>query len=247
MEILAALIAGAAIGAVLGFIGAGGAMLTVPILIYIFDFTPVAATTAALAVVCLAALSGLIPKALNKEILYKEALAIWALGLVTNIGASALSHKLPDRAITTGLALVLLSAATSMLAKPIERTHKRMSLPILISLSLLIGLITGFFGIGGGFVVIPILVLGFGTPLSIAAGTSLLIISINSATAFLAHYTVWDEINWHVPILMTISAVFVAALGSRIHTRANPQILKRAFAVLLYLIAIFTFAQSWIS
>ncbi len=246
METLAALIAGGCIGAVLGFVGAGGAMLTVPILIYLFDFSPVEATTAALAVVCLAALSGVIPKAMNKEILYKEALTIWALGLVTNVGASALSHKLPDRAITTGLALVLIGAATSMLAKPVERTHQRMSLPILISLSLFIGLITGFFGIGGGFIVIPILILGFGTPLATAAGTSLLIISINSATAFIGHYTIWDEISWHVPIVMAISAVAVAGLGSRIHTRLNPITLKRSFAVLLYLIALFTIAQTWI-
>lgn len=246
MELIAALIAGGAIGAVLGFVGAGGAMLTVPILIYIFDFAPVEATTAALAVVGLAALSGLIPKALNKEILYKEAFTIWALGLATNIGASALSHKLSDRAITTGFALVIIGAATSMLVKPVERTHRRMSLPVLISLSLLIGLITGFFGIGGGFVVIPILVLGFGTPLSIAAGTSLLIISINSVTAFLGHYAVWDQVDWHLPITMAIAAVVVAALGSKIHTRVNPQVLKKTFALLLYLVAIFTAAQTWI-
>jgi len=246
MEIIAALIAGGCIGAVLGFVGAGGAMLTVPILIYIFDFTPVEATTAALAIVCLAALSGVIPKALNKEILYREAFTIWSLGLITNVGASALSHRLPDRAITTGLAVVLISAATSMLLKPVERTHKRMSLPMLVGLSLLIGLITGFFGIGGGFVVIPILILGFGTPLATAAGTSLLIISINSATAFIGHYAVWNEISWHVPVTMAISAVAVAGFGSRIHTRLNPVTLKRSFAVLLYFIALFTIARTWI-
>lgn len=245
MEILAALIAGVGIGAVLGFIGAGGAMLTVPILIYLFDFGPVEATTAALAIVCLAAISGVIPKARNREVLYKEAFVIWALGLVTNIGASILSHRISDRVITTGLALVLCGAATSMLQKPIERAHKRMSLPVLISLSLLIGLITGFFGIGGGFVVMPILVLGFGTPLAVAAGTSLLIISINSATAFLGHYAVWDDVDWHIPLLMAISAVIIAGVGSRIHASINPVILKRSFAALLYAIAIFTAIETW--
>ena len=76
MEIIAALLAGSFIGAVLGFVGAGGAMLSVPILIYIFDFTPHQATTAALAVVFLAALSGAIPKMVSKEILYRDALVI---------------------------------------------------------------------------------------------------------------------------------------------------------------------------
>ena len=77
MEITAALFAGAFIGAVLGFIGAGGAMLTVPILIYVFDFTPHHATTASLAVVFLAATSGASAKIRSKEILYSDAFVIW--------------------------------------------------------------------------------------------------------------------------------------------------------------------------
>jgi len=83
--ILTALLSGGFIGAVLGFIGAGGAMVSVPILLYLFDFTPVAATTAALAVVFLAAVAGLGPKFKSKDVLVKEALTIWALGLLTNI------------------------------------------------------------------------------------------------------------------------------------------------------------------
>ncbi len=85
MEILGALLSGVFIGSVLGFVGAGGAMLSVPSLLYIFDFTPQAATTAAIAVVLSAAISGLLPKIKSKEVLFKEALIIWALGLVTNI------------------------------------------------------------------------------------------------------------------------------------------------------------------
>ena len=83
-----AILSGAFIGAVLGFVGAGGAMVSVPILIYIFNFETTAATTAALAVVFLAALSGLIPKWRIKDVLVKEALVIWAIGLITNIGFS---------------------------------------------------------------------------------------------------------------------------------------------------------------
>lgn len=76
MEIISGLLAGGFIGAVLGFIGAGGAMLSVPILLYIFDFTPQAATTAAIAVVLTAAISGLLPKIKSKEVLFKEASVI---------------------------------------------------------------------------------------------------------------------------------------------------------------------------
>ena len=79
-------------GAVLGFIGAGGAMLSVPILIYGFNFTPAHATTAALAIVFSAAVSGLISKFRSKDVLIKEALVIWSLGLVTNLGGSSIAN-----------------------------------------------------------------------------------------------------------------------------------------------------------
>lgn len=125
MEIIGALIAGGFIGAVLGFIGAGGAMLSVPILLYIFGFTPQAATTAAIAVVLTAAISGLLPKIKSKEVLFKEAAVIWALGLVTNLGFSLVVHRISDSVITTGFALVLLAAGTAMLIKPVAGTEKR--------------------------------------------------------------------------------------------------------------------------
>jgi uncharacterized membrane protein YfcA len=245
MEILAALLAGAFIGAVLGFIGAGGAMLAVPILIYIFNFEPAAATTAALAIVFAAALSGAYPKARAKAILYKEAFVIWGLGLVTNIATSLLAHNLSPAAITTGLSIVLFAAATSMLVNPIERSHVRISTSKLIFLSLLIGCITGFFGIGGGFVVIPVLVLGFGTPLATATGTSLAVIAINSLTAMAARYKIWDEVNWSLPIAMAVSAVVVAGVASRVHTTLNPLLLKKSFAGLLYLVSLFTILETW--
>jgi uncharacterized membrane protein YfcA len=155
MEIIGGLIAGGFIGAVLGFIGAGGAMLTVPILLYIFDFTPQTATTAALAVVLSAAISGLLPKIKSKEVLFREASIIWGLGLTTNIAFSILAYHLSNSVLTTGLALVLIIAGTSMLIKPIAGTEKRVPLLWLVLISLVIGMITGLFGIGGGFLAIP--------------------------------------------------------------------------------------------
>ena len=113
MDIALALISGAAIGAVLGVVGAGGAMLSVPILLYIFDFTAIPATTGALAIVLAAAIAGSIPKIRAKEILYREAIVIWALGLVTNLAASILAHKLSDQIITTGFSATLFIAALS--------------------------------------------------------------------------------------------------------------------------------------
>jgi uncharacterized membrane protein YfcA len=246
MEIIGGLIAGSFIGAVLGFIGAGGAMLTVPILLYIFDFTPQTATTAALAVVLTAAISGLLPKIKNKEVLFKEALTIWALGLSTNIGFSILVYRISSSVLTTGLAIVLITAGTTMLIKPVAGTEKKVPLFWLILISLIIGMITGLFGIGGGFLAIPILVLFFKVPPAKAAGTSLAIIAINSITAFFGHYQSWDDVNWTVPLAMAVAAVIVARMASIKSGQVNPEILKKAFAILLYAIAIFTLLQTWV-
>jgi uncharacterized membrane protein YfcA len=246
MEIIAGLIAGGFIGAVLGFIGAGGAMLSVPILLYVFDFTPQTATTAALAVVLTAAISGLLPKIKSKEVLFREAFIIWALGLTTNITFSILAYRLSNSVLTTGLALVLIVAGSSMLIKPIAGTEKRVPLAWLILISLVIGMLTGLFGIGGGFLAIPILVLFFKVPQGKAAGTSLAIIAINSITAFFGHNRSWDDVDWKIPLVMAAAAVIVARMASIKSGQLNPVLLKKGFAILLYSIAVFTLLQTWI-
>jgi hypothetical protein len=244
MEIVGALLAGGLIGAVLGFVGAGGAMLSVPILINFFNFTPQQATTAALAVVFLAALSGSVPKMRAKEILYRDALVIWAIGLITNLGFSSIASDLPDKFITVGFSMVLLLASYSMIHNPFTNIQRRIPLSILILISLLVGAITGLFGIGGGFLVIPALVLFFGTAQNVAAGTSLLVISLNSVTALLGHHAMWGEVDWHVPIFMSIGAIVMASASSHFGRVSSPALLRKAFATLLLFVAGFTLLQA---
>jgi uncharacterized membrane protein YfcA len=246
MEILGALVGGVFIGSVLGFVGAGGAMLSVPILIYFFNFSASNATTAALAIVIAAATSGLIPKFKSKDVLVKEAIIISAIGSVTNIGFSLNIESFSDQFIKSGFALVLIIAATSMLIKPVVGSEKKVPLLWLLLISLVIGTMTGLFGVGGGFLAIPILVLFFKTSATKAAGTSLLIIILNSIIAFLAHYAIWDQVNWKLPIIMALSAVVIARLAAIKASGVNPLILKRAFAYLLFAISVFTLIQSWI-
>ena len=246
METALALIAGGFIGAVLGFVGAGGAMLSVPILMFGFGFDPKPATTAALAVVLLAALSGVIPKARQGQVLYRDAFVIWGIGSITNLGFSSIVDQIPDSVITTGFAAVLLLAGASMLRPPKLDEQKRMPLPVLILISLFIGTITGLFGIGGGFLAIPVLVLYFGTPQIVAAGTSLLIIVINSLTAFVGHRSQWADVQWHIPILMGASAIVIAQVASRLSHKTSPVVLRKAFAYLLFAISIFTLIQTYL-
>ncbi len=246
MEIIGALIAGGAIGAVLGFVGAGGAMLSVPILMYGFGFDAKSATTAALAIVFLAALSGAIPKARKGQILYRDALVIVGLGLTTNVGFATIADDLSDSFISTGFALVLILAGLSMLRNPKFSEQTRMPVSVLIVISLVIGSITGLFGIGGGFLAIPVLVLFFGTPQAIAAGTSLLIIALNSLISFLGHHALWNSVEWHIPIFIGGAAVVVAQVASHYSAKTTPDTLRKAFAYLLLAISVFTIAQTWL-
>ncbi len=247
MLIIEGLIAGVLIGAVLGFIGAGGALLSIPILIYVFDFSASHASTAALAVVLLAASSGVIPKFKSKDVLVKEATVIWGIGLISNVSTSLIAHQLSERFILTGFSLVLLVAGSSMLIKPFASgPERKMPLWALVLVSLIIGSMTGLFGIGGGFLAIPVLVLFFQVPQNKAAGTSLLIIALNSITAFFGHYKIWSEVNWTVPIAMAVSAVVISQLASGKSAGVSPTILKRAFAVLLFTISAITLLNAWV-
>ncbi len=246
MELALALIAGAFIGSVLGFIGAGGAMLTVPILIYLFDFTPVHATTAALLVVFLAAAFGLIPKLKAGDVQVKVALSIWALGLVTNLGGAILAKHLSDTFIITGFALILVLAGLSMLRAPIQNEEeKKIPLIVLIGISLVIGSMTGIFGIGGGFLAIPVLVIFFHTPQIKAAGTSLFIIAINCLTSFIGHQSLWHEVNWKIPALIAIAAIIVSTFASHHASKLPVVLLRKGFAILLFSIATFSLVETW--
>lgn len=247
MELFGALLAGSAIGLVLGLVGAGGAMLAVPMLIYFFGFTPLQATTASLVVVGSAALSGAIEKFSRREVLVREALTISALGIATNIGFASIVSDLPNDLITTGLAGVLFLAGWSMLQQPLRPgTERRMPTLVLVLLSLLIGMITGLFGIGGGFIAIPILVLFFNTPAAKAAGTSLLIIFLNSSISFLARNESWHSLEWSLPIAMAAAAIVVSRVASSKSSALPQNLLKRSFALLLFGVAIFTLVETWL-
>lgn len=247
MNALLAILSGVFIGSVLGFVGAGGAMVSVPILLYLFHFTPSQATTAALAIVFFAALFGVIPKARTHEVLYREAFSIWGIGLVTNIGGALLSKHLSDALITSGFALILGVAGFATLKSPVRAdSEKRMSLGALIAFSLLIGAITGIFGVGGGFLAIPVLVLFYNTPQNKAAGTSLLIISINSLTSFIGHHSSWHEVKWGVPLWIGAVAVIVSLSASHNTKRVPVALLRRSFGYLLFALSLFTIAQTWI-
>jgi uncharacterized membrane protein YfcA len=242
-----ALLSGSFIGTVLGLVGAGGAMLSVPILIYLFHYSPNHATTAALAVVFLAATFGTIPKFKSKDVLIRDALVIWGIGLITNVGGSALARHLSGNVLVTGFAGVMLVAGVSMLRKPItDNPERRMPMAVLIIISLIIGAMTGLFGVGGGFLAIPVLVLFYHTPQNKAAGTSLFIIALNCLTAFLAHHSDWHEVKWTIPIAIGSSAIVVSTLASNYSAKVPAAKIRKSFAYLLFSIAAYSMFKTWV-
>lgn len=242
-----ALFCGLGIGAVLGYVGAGGSMLAVPALIYIFGLNPVQATTASLLVVFVGAASGALPKLKRNEIMVREALIIWAIGLTTNLTGAYFLPKIPENLVLTGFALVLVTAGVSMLIpSPVGSAERKISPVALVVISLIIGALTGLFGIGGGFLAIPILILFYGVAPARAAGTSLFIITINTLTGFFAHFRHWDEVNWLTPAIMALVALVISRLASHHSSKLSPVTLKRAFAIFVFAISLFTLIDTWI-
>lgn len=247
MELLMAIASGVLIGSVLGYVGAGGSMLAIPIFIYVYGLSPVAATTASLLVVFVGAASGALPKLRRNEILIKESLTIWAIGLVTNLTGAYYLPRIDENLILTGFSLVLISAGVSMLIpSPAESSERKVSPVALVGISLIIGALTGLFGIGGGFLAIPILVLFYNVSPARAAGTSLFIIMINTLTGFFAHYRHWDEVNWLIPGVIATVALLVSRFASHHSSRLSPATLKRAFALFVFAIALFTLVDTWV-
>ena len=247
MEILLAVGSGVLIGSVLGYVGAGGSMLAIPLFIYVFGLTPAVATTASLLVVFVGAASGAIPKLRRNEILIKEALTIWAIGLVTNLTGAYFLPKIPENILLTGFSMVLIAAGISMLVPaPTTSSERKVSPLALVGISLVIGALTGLFGIGGGFLAIPILILFYNVPPVRAAGTSLFIIMINTLTGFFAHFRHWGEVNWLIPSIIALVAFLVSRFASRHSSQLSPITLKRAFAIFVFSIAIFTLVDTWV-
>jgi len=238
--ILEALVVGIAIGGVLGLIGAGGAVVAVPAFIYVFGFSPLEATTASLAVVAVSAASGSVPRFRLGQVHLRQALLFWGLGIVGTLAGSRLSTVLPESLIVAGFAVVMLGAALAMWRKSsaTESTGPRHRAPWLLPVvAIAIGLLTGVFGVGGGFLIVPALVLVFGFPFGIAAGTSLVVVALNSVTALVFKYDTWHQIPWHIPVLVIVGGLIGSVVASTLNGRVSQRLLERSFAALLVVLA----------
>ncbi len=190
LELAEAALLGVPVGLALGLVGGGGSILTVPILIGVLGVSPHLATSASLVIVSVNAGGALWTFVKERLVRYRVALALVASGVLGTMLGTRLNQQVPPQALTLAFAALMVSVALAMLRG--EATQTRASLkgavsPVKSPVKLfvtgtLVGLTTGFFGVGGGFVIVPALVY-LGLDMRQAVPTSLLIIALNSLLA----------------------------------------------------------------
>lgn len=249
MSVLIAIPLGLLIGVILGLVGAGGSIIAVPALVYGVGLSPKEAIPASLIIVGLAALSAAIPR-IRRSIDWTTAAIVGAAGIPAAWGGAAVNRLLDPDMLLLAFALLMIVAALRMLTSLAPGTsadgdarNRRSHLPKALMVGLVVGFLTGLFGIGGGFIITPALVLLLGLRMSTAVGTSLVIIVINSAAGFAAHLRD-ATLNWPLVMLFSAAAIIGSLIAARFATRLPDRTVKVTFAVLILLVAAFVLIRS---
>lgn len=249
-----AITTGLLIGLSLGALGGGGSILTVPALVYLLGQSPHQATTASLLVVGTAAITGAITHARAGRARVKTGAIFGLLGVAGSYAGSLASAAVPANVLLAGFGVLMLTVAATMIGR---RRIPSLSRPpghprqgarraaVVAATATGVGVVTGFFGVGGGFVVVPALVLVLGFDMPAAAGTSLIVIAVDSAAALAARAGhALFALDWALVATFTGAAVIGTLAGTRLTGRISPQRLSAAFTVLIIAVAGYTLAHS---
>jgi uncharacterized membrane protein YfcA len=230
---------GFAIGLTLGFLGGGGSILAVPALVYIVGQTPQAAVTASLVIVGANAALGALFHRRQGSLNWRVALVFGGVGMVMAYLAAGLSHLLSSVTLLILFALLMLVVGAFMiLSKTPHNAGGAHHWPVTIASGAGVGLLTGFLGVGGGFLIVPALVMLVGLPIRQAVGTSLIVIAMNSLAGLLGHLS-------SASLDLTVVGIFVIAgfagafAGARLARVLKPEQLRTSFAVFVVLLGIF--------
>jgi uncharacterized protein len=266
MEILG-YIAAILIGISLGMVGSGGSILTVPVLVYLMHVNPLLATTSSLFIVGTTSLAGGLRAYARRQVDFR---AITEFGFPSIFSIFITRHyllpALPETMLRIGnftlsrdiflmlvfAVLMLIASITMILSKEnsisdeARQTRKHAVLPLIL-LGLLIGCITGLLGAGGGFLIIPTLVLFLKIPMKKAVGTSLLLIAINSLFGFLFSLKQF-EFDWQLLLCFTGLAIIGIFIGSRLAAKIPGNTLKKAFGCFILIMGVYIIIRElWLS
>jgi uncharacterized membrane protein YfcA len=241
---LLALPFGLAIGLLLGLVGGGGSILAVPVLVYVLGQPVREATTESLLVVGSAALVGAFDHARVGRVQMRIALAFGAAGALGALPGTALNRVVPGQLLLIAFAVLLLAAAASLLRRRSDRLARSgdVSWSRAAAAGVGTGVLTGFLGVGGGFLIVPALVLLLGLPVTLAVGTSLLAIVLTSAAALAAHLSS-GSIDTSIALGFTAGAIGGALAGRRLGTDISPARLGQLLACVLTAVALFVLAE----
>lgn len=253
---------GFVVGWLLGALGGGGSIVAVPVLVYVAGQDPRAATASSLVLVAAAAAVGMGAHWRAGRVLVGTGLAFGFTGVGGSIAGSAVNRRIdPDVLLLAFAGLVALAAWRMLVGCPSctrvgERRELVRRVPVngttlmrtrvdagrivlVVVAGSVVGFMTGLFGVGGGFVIVPALTLALRLSMPQAIGTSLLVIIINSSVALAARVAT-TSIDWAVTVPFAVAAIIGVIAGSRAADRLDASKMLRGFAALLVVIAVYT-------
>ena len=229
----AALLGAILIGLSLGLTGAGGSILTLPLLVYLAGVPPQEAVPLSLLVVGSAALAGAWQRARAGEIHAPAVIWFSISGMIGAAVGARFTHLIRPEILMISFAILMLAVAVRMLVQSKDSVEPEADCRPLRCFAAggWVGVLTGFLGVGGGFLLMPALQKFARLPVRVATGTSLAIIAVNSAAGFFSHAGK-TPIRWEIAALFSSIAVLAVLTGGRFAKRISPLRLRQSLAVL---------------
>lgn len=263
-----AVISGCLVGLSMGLTGGGGAILAVPLLVYWLGEDPQVAVVISLATVAGTAVIGTAERARLKQVEFPTGLLFAAAGMLTAPLGSWLGEHLPPNLLLVAFAMLMLLIAVRMwwqadqaIPPPAEacgpedgpscsrdpegklRLTSRCAM-LLATIGLTVGLLSGLFGVGGGFLIVPALVTFASMGLSRAVGTSLLVMSLVGLAGVAGHLLQGREVPWEVTLLFVAGSVPGLFVGSALTRQLPRALLSKIFAAMILAVAVFVIART---
>jgi len=243
MLVLAAALA-LSIGVVLGMLGGGGAILTLPMLVYAVGLEPKAAIASSLFVVGATSVVGMTVHARAGAVRWKVGGMFGVAAMAGAYGGGQLSHLIPGRMLLVLFGIVMVVTATAMLKgrKASAGAPPELRLGRALGLGAAVGILSGLVGAGGGFLIVPALTLFGGLAMREAIGTSLFVIALQSFAGFAGHIT-HVHLEWTLVLVITATSLVGSVGGAMLGAKLSPHGLRRAFAWLVIAMGLFMFAK----
>lgn len=243
-----AVVAGAlVVGLSLGLLGSGGSILTVPVLVLLAGQDDKAAVVESLAIVAMVAASGAIGFARQRRVDWGSVLLFGVPGALAAGLGGRLGAAVPGRVQLVVFGVVMMVAAAAMWRSPpagVRQTPRARGWSAVDGAG--VGLLTGFVGVGGGFLIVPALTVLGGLPMSLAIGTSLTLVAINAASGLIGAVATLGlgSADWRLVVMFAAVGMVGAAVGRRLGGRLPQEQLRRVFGATLAVVAVAILARS---